>query len=59
MTYVLCSAKECINHDGDDCTLEEVSLVRYCTVDGKLGDLRYTYNVNCWDFRLGDEEEEA
>lgn len=57
MTYVLCNAKDCINHDGDDCTLEEVSLCRYCTVDGELGDFTYTYNVNCWDFKQSDEEE--
>ena len=36
MTYVLCCETECVHHDGDGCTLEEIdltgsrTLVPYC-----------------------------
>lgn len=36
VTYALCPATKCRHHDGDGCTLEEVELTVFATVDAIL-----------------------
>lgn len=48
MTYVLCDVDDCINHDGEGCTLECVEVSRWFYLDNR---------PSCNDYEKCEEDE--